>query len=152
MSESRSVPTGGHPARATLRVIGASAVLGALLALCLPLQLGAVDRGGNPIGCGRGLAADTVMARRIDAVNQQQRAQAGPAFVASDYAGECAAAVADRRWVAMGVAATGVVILLGTLIDPLAGGADRSQRRQGRPDWVTGGTAPIRMDDRLSRA
>ncbi|BBZ35160.1 hypothetical protein [Mycolicibacterium confluentis] len=124
---------------AGLRLLGAAAVLGALLALFLPLQLGAVDRGGFRIGCGTGWGADASVAQRMDALNAQQRALAGPAFVASDYAGECAALVADRRVAALAVAAAGLVVLLSTVVEPVAAAANRVGRREGRPDWVNAG-------------
>ena len=129
----------GRPVFAGLRLLGAAAVLGALLALFLPLQLGAVDRGGFRIGCGTGWGADASVAQRMDALNAQQRALAGPAFVASDYAGECAALVADRRVAALAVAAVGLVVLLSTVVEPVAAAANRVGRREGRPDWVNAG-------------
>ena len=110
------------------------------------------DRAGAPIACGTGFAADIGTAQRIDALNRSQHALGGPLFITTDYVGDCSALVADRRWVAITVLALGAVILLGTVVDPLAAGAVRAQRRHGRPDWVNAGTTPITLDDSLSTA
>lgn len=143
---------GLRPISMSLRLLGAAAVLGSLLALAMPLSLGAVDRAGAPIACGTGFSADIGTAQRVDALNLSQHALGGPSFITTDYVGDCAALVGDRRWVAITVLALGAVILLGTVVDPLAAGAVRAQRRRGRPDWVTAGTTPITLDDSLSTA
>jgi|KBSSwiStaDraftv2_1062776.scaffolds.fasta_scaffold365036_2 hypothetical protein len=143
---------GFRPIGTSLRLLGVAAVLGSLLALAMPLSLGAVDRAGTPITCGTGYSADIGTAQRVDQLNLSQHSLGGPSFITTDYVGECAALIADRRWVAITVLALGAVIVLGTVIDPLAAGAARAQRKRGRPDWVTAGTTPITLDDSLSTA
>ncbi len=107
------------------QVLGAAAMLGAFLALCVPLSLRVVDRAGQPIACGTGLQPDTSVARYVDTLNAQLRAQGGAAFVASDYVGECAALIGDRRAVAGTVAGVGAAVLLTALTAPAAVGARR---------------------------
>lgn len=143
---------GFRPIVTSLRLLGAAAVLGSLLALAMPLSLGAVDRAGTPITCGTGFSTDIGTAQRIDQLNLSQHSLVGPRFISTDYVGECAALVAERRWVAITILAVGAVVLLGTVIDPLPTGAVRAQRQRGRADWVSAANAPIALDDSLSTA
>lgn len=128
-----------HRSFTVVRLVGAAAVLGALLALWLPLQLGAVDRSGTPIACGTGFSEDLTVASRVDALNATQRDLAGPGFLASDYAGECAALVAERRTTALTVAGAGVVLILVTFADAAVLAAGRAGRRSDRPGWTNSG-------------
>jgi hypothetical protein len=67
-------------------VAGMAALLGAVLALFLPLELKSVDRGGYPIPCGNGLRPEYSVAREQDQLNFEQHAVRGPAFLSSNYA------------------------------------------------------------------
>jgi hypothetical protein len=122
-----------------VRLVGAAAVLGALLALWLPLQLGAVDRSGAPIACGTGFSEDLTVAQRIDVLNATQRDLAGPGFLASDYAGGCSALISERRMTALTVAGAGVVLILATFADAAVVAAQRAGRRSDRPGWANSG-------------
>ncbi|MFA5711045.1 hypothetical protein [Mycolicibacterium sp.] len=118
---------GWHPVRSGWQLLGAAAVLGAFLALCVPLSLSVVDRAGQPIGCGSGLNPDTSAARYVDTVNQRLHVHGGAAFVASDYVGECHGLIGDRRAVAGTVGGVGTAVLLTALIAPVVAGARRSR-------------------------
>lgn len=137
--------------RSSLQLVGLAAMLGALIALGVPVALGSVDRAGLPIACGTGWHSDVTTAGRVDALNGQQHTLAGPAFVTSDYVGECTALIADRRRLATTVSALGAVLVLATIVNPFALAGARSRARR-EPDWVSARTSPILLDDTLSRA
>lgn len=107
---------------------GLSAVLGATAALTLPVALHVVDRSGQPIACGTGWHSDPTRAQREDLLNHQQHLLVGTQFVVSDYTGECAAKVTDRRRLAAGVAGVGSAVALSALLAPYAG-RDRPRHR-----------------------
>jgi hypothetical protein len=125
-----------------LRLLGAAAVLGALIALALPLSLHAVDRTGERIPCGNGFQASHDVARQQDELNRSHHDRGGPGFAVSDYGAQCAALVADRRLTAITVAGGGVaistVVCLGAL-RPL-----RVNRRHAHPANYSDTTSPIR--------
>lgn len=121
------VSGGWHPVRSGWQLLGAAAVLGAFLALCVPLSLSVVDRAGQPIACGSGLNPDASAARYVDTVNRQLRIEGGAAFVASDYVGECSGLIGDRRAAAGTVGGVGAAVLLTALIAPVVVGARRSR-------------------------
>ncbi|MUL78530.1 hypothetical protein [Mycolicibacterium sp. CBMA 226] len=115
----------------SLMVVGMSAVLGAVLALFLPLELESVDRGGAPIPCGTGLRPEYTVAREQDQLNSEQHASRGAMFVRSDYADQCAALSTVRRTVAVPVAAAGAVTAFVALVVSV-----RVSRRRDWPDDI----------------
>ena len=108
---------------------GLAAVLGALVSMSMPLALHVVDRAGVPIACGSGWQADAGKARREDSLNHQAHQLVGAQFVISDYTGECAGKVTDRRWLAAGVAGAGAAVVLGAVLAPYVV-RDRPRRRR----------------------
>lgn len=96
----------------SLIVVGMASLLGAVLALSVPVHLNAVDRSGNPIPCGDGLHPTYDAAREQDALNLEQHLNRGAAFLASDYVGQCAALQSHRRTIATPVGAVGVIMTL----------------------------------------
>lgn len=98
--------------RAFVNLLGASAVLGAVVAAGMPLGLNAVDRAGAPIACGNALRPSYAVAAKQDQLNLDQATLAGPGFVASDYAAQCSALVGNRRLVVGAVAGAGIVAIL----------------------------------------
>jgi hypothetical protein len=107
---------------------GLAAVLGALVSLSMPLALYSADRAGAPIVCGSGWHAEAATARREDSFNRQQHLLVSPQFILSDYAGECAARVVERRWLAIGVAGGGAAAVVVACLAPGTAG-DRPARR-----------------------
>ncbi len=107
---------------------GLAAVLGALVSLSMPLALKVADRAGAPIACGSAWNADPSTARREDSFNRQQHLLVSPRFVLSDYAGECAQRVDDRRLLALGVAGCGAAAVMFIYLGPRIAG-DRHARR-----------------------
>jgi len=99
----------------SLIVVGVAAILGATVALFLPLELKSVDRGGYPIPCGTGLRPEYSVAREQDQLNFEQHAIRGPTFLSSDYAEQCAALSTLRRSVVAPVAAVGAVSTLAAI-------------------------------------
>jgi hypothetical protein len=124
------------PARGFIALAGIAAVLGALLSLCMPLALGMVDRAGEPIGCGTGWFSEPGTAVHEDALNHQEHHLVSSAYLLSDYAGDCAGMIADRRWLAGGVALFGIALTAGA-----AGGVGGLTRR--RVPTVTADTGPL---------
>lgn len=114
---------------------GMAAVLGALVSLMMPVALHVVDRTGVPIACGSGWHADTDTARHEDSLNHQHHQLVGAQFVVTDYAGECATKVSDRRWLTAGVAGAGTALLLGALLAPYL--------VRDRPAWRHRTVAPV---------
>ncbi|MGX9670848.1 hypothetical protein [Mycobacterium sp. HM-7] len=92
-----------------------ASLLGVLLALSIPIHLNSVDRSGNPIPCGDGIHPRYDVARDQDAVNLAEHVNRGPAFVASDYAGQCAAVHSRRRSIAIPVGAAGIIMTLSAI-------------------------------------
>lgn len=113
--------------RSGWQLIGAAAVLGAFLALCVPLGLSVVDRAGQPIACGSGLTPNVAIAQHVDTLNRRLHVENGPGFVATNYAGDCAELIADRRSVSLAVGGIGAAILLATLVAPAVAGARRAR-------------------------
>jgi hypothetical protein len=107
---------------------GLAAVLGALVSLSMPLALRVADRAGAPIACGSAWHADASTARREDSFNTQQHLLVSPQFVVSDYAGECAQQVDDRRWLVLGVAGCGAAAAVFAYLLP-GTARDRQARR-----------------------
>jgi hypothetical protein len=105
-----------------------SALLGAVMALFLPLELESVDRGGTPIPCGTGLRPEYTVAREQDQLNSEQHASRGAMFVSSDYVDQCAALSTARRSVAVPVAVAGAVAAFVALVV--------SVRESRRRDWL----------------
>lgn len=93
-------------------LVGLAAVLGALISLYFPLALGAVDRTGTPIACGTGLHPDPSAAKHEDSLNHQEHHLVSTQYIVSDYSGECAQLIAERRWMAAGVGGLGAVLVL----------------------------------------
>jgi len=92
-----------------------ASLLGVLLALSIPIHLNSVDRSGNPIPCGDGIHPRYDVARDQDAISLAEHVNRGPAFVASDYAGQCAAMHARRRSIAVPVGAAGIIMTLSAI-------------------------------------
>lgn len=98
--------------RSIVNLLGASAVLGALIAAAMPMGLNAVDRAGAPIPCGNGLRPSYEVAAKQDQLNLDQATLAGPAYVVSDYTAQCTALITERRTVAASVGGAGVALVL----------------------------------------
>lgn len=148
--------------RWVLGVVGAAAVLGALLGLTVPLSLQAVDRSGLPIACGTGFHPDADRAAREDAFNQDLHRSYGAPYELSDYRAQCDATVSSRRHISVSVMAVGGALLGTTFLLALraAGYLDLSRRRNRRPtpaprtanQWPTpkASAPPVRYCDDLS--
>lgn len=106
--------------RSVLNLVGAAAMLGALVAALLPLGLDAVDRAGQPIPCGSGAHADYGVAAQQDQLNLDQHTLAGPGFATSDYVEQCSALVGTRRSAVFSVAGAGGALILVAFAGPLA--------------------------------
>lgn len=89
-----------------------AAVLGALLALLIPLSLQSVDRNGSPIPCGTSLHHRFELARAQDQISRDENHTKGPAFAISDYEAQCRALLSRRTTVAGQVGAAGAVGVL----------------------------------------
>jgi hypothetical protein len=124
--------TGSVLARWFVALLGLAAVLGATVSLAMPLALDVADRTGIRIACGSGWQPDGGTARHEDTLNHQQHLLVGAQFVVSNYAGDCAEKIVDRRKLAAGVGAFGAVLALGTLF-VFHAGSDRPRRRREAP-------------------
>jgi hypothetical protein len=109
-------------------LLGAAAMLGASIALTLPLGLAVVDRTGAPISCGTGLNPSYDAAAKQDLLNLDQHTLAGPAYATSDYTEQCKGLVTDRRMAALSVGGGGAVLLLAALAGPSVARALASRR------------------------
>ena len=69
-------------------------------------------------GTGQGWHDDPIVARHEDVLNRQQHVLVGEQFVLTDYTTECQQLVADRRWLAAGVAGCGGGLVLTALVIP----------------------------------
>jgi chloramphenicol 3-O-phosphotransferase len=118
------------------RVLGSAALLGAVASLFVPLALHVVDRSSQRITCGTGILVVLERAAAEDEVNWQWHLARGNGFAASDYTGECESLIAERRAIALQVAAVGVVIGLVTLYRPRT-------RRPARHALLTSGQPPV---------
>lgn len=96
----------------SLTVVGAAAVVGALLAFAMPMRLYFVDRAGVPIPCGTGFGPRYEVAREQDQLNLAEYDSGGAMFVVSNYAEQCEALVSDRRAIAAPVVVAGVGTVL----------------------------------------
>lgn len=94
-----------------LGIVGAAAVLAALLVLPLPLSLQVVDRGGVAIACGTAFHPDYGLAAREDALNKDLHMSFGALYEPSDYATQCEGIVATRRGITYSVLAIGGALL-----------------------------------------
>jgi hypothetical protein len=101
-------------------LLGAAAMLGAMIALTLPLGLAVVDRTGAPIPCGTGMTPSYDVAAQQDLLNLDQHTLAGPEYAMSDYAEQCEGLITDRRTAALTVGGSGAVLLLAVLAGPFA--------------------------------
>jgi hypothetical protein len=126
--------TGSVLVRWFVALLGLAAILGAVVSLAIPLALDVVDRTGVRIACGSGWQPDGGTARHEDTLNHQQHLLVGAQFVVSNYAGECAEKIVDRRNLAAGVGAFGAVLALGTLLVFYAGSARPRRRREAPVD------------------
>lgn len=116
--------------------LGVAAVVGALIALTMPVSLGAAARSGSPIACGTALSPDLTTARHEDSLNRQLIQFAGPRYHPSHYADECDAIIALKRRAGMPVAALGgLVIAVVLAADVLAAGL--LGRRRAAPGLAT---------------
>lgn len=116
-----------------LWVLGAAAVLGALIALALPLSLHVVDRTGQRIPCGNGYRPSYEVSDREDALNRSSHDTGGPAFAVSDYGSQCSSLVAHRRLTVLGVAGVGAIVLGAGFVGALPGvGQGRRSRAASR--------------------
>ncbi len=91
---------------------GLAVLLGALISLYFPLALGVVDRTGTPIACGTGLHPDPAAAKHEDSLNHQDHTLVSSQYIVSDYSGECAQLISERRWMAAGVGGVGALLVL----------------------------------------
>lgn len=96
-------------------------MLGALIALALPLSLHVVDRTGQRISCGNGYRPSYEVSDREDALNRSSHDQGGPAFALSDYGSQCSGLVAHRRLTALGVAGIGGILFGAGFVGALPG-------------------------------
>lgn len=103
--------------RWVLQLVAMLGVVGALIVVCAPIRLAAVDPGGSPIRCGSVLRAAGSDGEHLGSRHHDGPGRRGPAT--TDHAGECAARISDRRWTAIFVVAAGVVVLLGTAKEAL---------------------------------
>jgi hypothetical protein len=108
--------------RSFLNLLGTAAVLGALVAAAMPLGLSAVDRTGVPIPCGTAMSPQNGVAAKEDLLNLDQHTLVGPVFTTSDYVGQCAEIIGQRRTIATAVAGGGMLILLTVFAAPYASG------------------------------
>lgn len=122
-------------------LLGAAAVLGAVIALTLPLGLDVVDRTGAPIPCGTGMRPSYDVAAKQDLLNLDQHTLAGPEYAVSDYAEQCEGLVTGRRTAALSVGGGGAVLLLAVLAGPFVARALASRR--GRQGEYAGSAEPI---------
>lgn len=93
-------------------VLGAAAVLGSMLALAEPVELHAVDRGGQRIACGTALEPVYDAAAREDAVNRRLHDTRGPLFQPTSYTDDCQALISERRSVGLPAAVLGTLGVL----------------------------------------
>lgn len=122
-------------------LLGAAAMLGAVIALTLPLGLDVVDRTGAPIPCGTGLNPSYDVATKQDLLNLDQHTLAGPAFAMSDYTEQCEGLVTDRRLATLSVGGGGALLLLAVLAGPY--GARALASRRGRQAQDAGAAEPV---------
>src|SRR5689334_21610919 len=122
-------------------LLGASAMLGASIALTLPLGLDVVDRTGVPVPCGTGLNPSYDVAAKQDLLNLDQHTLAGPAYALSDYTEQCEELVTDRRMAALSVGGGGAMLLLAVLAGPYA--TRRLTSRRGRQGQYPGAAEPV---------
>jgi hypothetical protein len=123
-------------------LLGAAAMLGAMIALTLRLGLDVVDRTGAPIPCGTGFHPFYDVAAKQDLLNLDQHTLAGPAYAMSDYAEQCEGLVTDRRTAALTVGGSGAVLLLAVLAGPFVVRALASRR--GRQAQYARAAEPVR--------
>ena len=97
--------------RRYLAVVGVAAMLGALFSLTLPLHLDAVDRHGQPLPCGTALQPNRGVVTAEDHLNEVLHHQNAARFRPSDYSGECAQWITLKRYVALGVATSGALMM-----------------------------------------
>lgn len=109
--------------------LGVAAIFGALIALTMPVGLGAADRTGSTISCGTPLSPSLGTARHEDTLNSQLHKMVGSQYRTSDYAGQCESLIALKFRVALPVAALGgLAIAMVMAADVVAVGA-RARRR-----------------------
>lgn len=116
-------------ARSITNLLGAAAVLGALIAAAMPLALDAVDRTGRPIPCGTGFGPAYTAAAKLDLFNLDQYTLAGPGMAVSDYSDQCAGLVGVRRAAAVSVGAGGAALMLAAFATPHLMRVRASRRR-----------------------
>lgn len=131
--------------RSTVNLLGASAVLGALIAASMPLGLESVDRAGVPIPCGNALRPSYEVAAKQDRLNLDQATLVGPAFIVSDYTSQCAEPITARRTAAGSVAGAGLALVLVSYAAPHVARSVSSARasRRGRKGQDTGAAEPV---------
>lgn len=117
-------------ARPLVYLLGAAAVLGALIAAGMPLALSAVDRAGAPIPCGNGFRPAYGVAAQQDLLNLDQHTLGGPGYAESDYTAQCAGLVGARRAAALSVGGSGVALTLVAFATPHLVRALASRRRR----------------------
>lgn len=105
-------------ARPLVYLLGAAAVLGALIAAGMPLALSAVDRAGAPIPCGNAFRPAYGVAAQQDLLNLDQHTLGGPGYTKSDYTAQCAGLVGVRRAAALSVGGGGAALTLVVLVTP----------------------------------
>ncbi|MGH3541278.1 MAG: hypothetical protein ACRDTO_02700 [Mycobacterium sp.] len=114
MDESAKVGTRGF----VDMLIGAFLLVGALVALCLPVYLGTYDQWGVKLKCGNGYHVELLQATIDDHgrdPQDPQYASAGPspgARPATGYVDQCKSAIAHRRSWVIPVAGLGALILI----------------------------------------
>ena len=107
--------------------LGVAAIFGALIALTMPVGLGAADRTGSAITCGTPMSPRLGTARHEDSL--QLHRMVGSQYRTSDYAGQCESLIALKFRVALPVAALGgLAIAMVMAADVVAVGA-RARRR-----------------------
>ena len=109
--------------------LGVAAIVGALIALTMPVGLGAADRTGSAITCGTPMSPSLGTARHEDSLNSQLHRMVGSQYRTSDDAGQCESLIALKFRVALPVAALGgLAIAMAMAADVVAVGA-RARRR-----------------------
>ncbi|MEO8815528.1 MAG: hypothetical protein ABI307_03430 [Mycobacterium sp.] len=110
MSELRRILSRDWP----LLMISLVLLIGGLVALAWPTALDSYDQYGIRVKCGNGYQSQLLQAEVGDQTGAREPA-GGPSATpapATDYVGQCRSAVAQRRWLAIPVAAAGFVMLI----------------------------------------
>lgn len=98
--------------RAFLALISALVIVGAVVALYLPIDLNATTYQGTKITCGSVLSPDQTTAHQADLTSALTDSEADR----TDYRGQCNAAAGMRKAIAFPAIAVAAIILVGALV------------------------------------